>query len=200
LAACFLALSAACAQSTSGGSLPQIPYGQTYRNFQLPYYDGGVLKWQLSAALATGVSLNRAEVTDMKIELFTDGKVTTTVTSPKADLYSSERRMQTKKTVRIDRSDLAATAQRCDFDLVSKQYVLTDHVRVVLKNFDATSGLGPQHSSSAPSASAVTPRPGPGPVAPAPAHGNDSLFDSPGAYSNSSTNLGPIAPTPPAGQ
>jgi hypothetical protein len=194
-------MSAALAQTGSGGGgVPQIPYGQSYRNFEFPLYENGQLKWKLSATQALGVSLNRAEVTDMKIEVYTDDKVTMTVTSPKADLYSSDRRLRTKNTVRVVRSNMEATSQRCDFDLVTKQYVLRDNVRVVLKNFDATSGLGPAgKTASGPSdhGSVAPPRPAFGPVPP---HGNDSsLLDSPGSFSNS-TNVGPIAPVPPANQ
>ena len=200
---CFLVLSAAWAQTTSGnGNTPQIPYGQSYKNFEFPFYEAGQLKWILSATQATGVSLNRAEVTDMKIDVYDNGKVTTTITSPKADLYSTDRRMRTKNTVRIERSDLEATSQRCDFDLISKQYHMQDNVRVVLKNFDATSGLGPTSKKASTSPGTPMPAPqttlGPGPV-PSPSHGNDSLLDSPGAYSNS-TNVGPISPAAPANQ
>jgi hypothetical protein len=195
LSACFLVLGAAWAQTTSrSGNAPQIPYGQSIRRFELPFYEGGVLKWRLSAALATGKSLNRAETTDMKIELYDDDKVTTTITSPKADLYSSERRMRTKNTVRIERSDLEATAQKCDFDYESKQYNLSENVRVVLKNFDASTGLGPpakQASPGVPSAGLPAPMP-----LLSPAHPDDSLLNSPGAYSTGSTNTSPGAPAP----
>jgi hypothetical protein len=194
LSACFLVLGAARAQTGSGGgSVPQIPYGQSYKNFEFPFYENGDLKWKLSAALATGKSLNRAETIDMKIEIYENDKVTTTITSPKADLYSSERRMRTKNTVRIERADLEATARKCDFDYVSKQYNLQDHVRVVLKNFDASAGLGPpgKHAPAAPSAN--TTAPAPPRISP---HADDSLLDSPGAYSNS-TNAGPVAPSAP---
>jgi hypothetical protein len=192
-------LSVAWAQTTPGGAnVPQIPYGQSYKNFEFPFYEGGVLKWILSATQATGVSLNRAETTDMKIEVYDAGKVTTTITSPKADLYASEHRMRTKNTVRIERADMEATSQRCDFDLLSKQYNLHDNVRVVLKNFDATAGLG---SSAKRADTSPVPRPAQPRVflpMPGAVHPNDSLLDSPGAYS-SSNNSGPSAPATPGG-
>ena len=198
LSACFLVLGVAKAQTASdSGGIPQIPYGQTYKNFEFPLYEHGVLKYKLYATQATGVSLNRAETTDMRIEVYENGQVTTTITSPKADLYSTERRMRTKNTVRIVRTDMVATAQRCDFDLVSKKYLLHDSVRVVLKNFDATSSLGAsgKHASGSPTTSSA-------PVLktmppPASIHANDSLLDSPGAYANG-TNASPIAPAAPA--
>ncbi|MCE0496646.1 MAG: LPS export ABC transporter periplasmic protein LptC [Methylacidiphilales bacterium] len=195
LSAWCLVLSAAWAQTVSdSGNIPQIPYGQSYKNFEFPMYEGGVLKWKLYATQATGVSLNRAEVTDMKIEGYENGQVTTIITSPKADLYSTERRMRTKNTVRIEQTDRTATAQRCDFDLVTKKYVLTDNVRVVLKNFNAASGLesSGKHASASPTAPAAN-------IRPLSTHANDSLLDSPGAYSNS-TNVGPVAPASPTSQ
>ena len=197
LSAWFLVLSAAWAQPTSGGgNMPQIAYGQNYRNFEFPCYEGGVLKYTLTATEATGRSLNRAETTDLKIEVYDSGKVTTTITSPKADLYSSDRRMETKNTVRIVRADLDATARQCEFDLLSKKYNLRDNVRVVLKNFDATAGLGPLGTSATAAPKAKSP-PAFGPVPPVHAHPDDSLLETPGAYSNS-TNLGPVAPAAPA--
>ena len=56
LGAGWLALSVAWAQSISGGStIPPIPYGQSYSNFEFPFYESGQLKWTLAAAQATGV-------------------------------------------------------------------------------------------------------------------------------------------------
>src|SRR5580658_3027152 len=88
-----LALGAAWAQSTSsGGTMEQVPYGQTYKNFEFPLYQNGQKTAMLSAAEAKGVSLNRAAATDVKIEIYENGVVTTTVTSPKADLYVADRK------------------------------------------------------------------------------------------------------------
>ena len=81
-------------------------------------------------------TVNRAETTDLKIDLYTNGKVTTTILSPKADLYVAERVMRTKNTVQVERADLEATAQACDFDLINKKYILRQNVHVLLKNFD----------------------------------------------------------------
>jgi hypothetical protein len=183
---CILILGAAWAQNEGDDSAHQIPVGQVFKNFEFPRYEDGQLKYTLSAPQATGITQNRAETIDLKIELYTNGAVTTTITSPKADLYIAERKMRTKNTVRIERSDMVATAQTCDFDVYAKKYLLRTNVRVVLKNFDA----GKSASFDNTSASAPTV-----PTAPAPRStpNPDSLLDSPGAYS--STHSPPPPPT-----
>jgi len=195
----WLALAAPGGAQQPGGNssgISQLPVGQVYKEFQFPYYQNGQLNFILTAAEAKGITLNRAETTDLKIDLYTNGKVTTTITSPKADLYVSERKMRTHQTVKIDRADLVATAQFCDFDLASKQYTLRNNVKVVLKNFDtgkaipkAGSGpMAPAVSTGAPDVGSVPPAPAetPGPSASAKI---DALLESPGMYS--STNAPP---------
>src|SRR5450631_1573484 len=134
-----LVLGAVWAQNTGeGGNTPQLPVGQTFKQFEYPFYQEGKLKGMLMASEARGITLNRAETTDLKIEIYdataTKGSGTTTITSPKADLYVNEEKMRTKNTVLIDRSDMTATSQDCDFDLKTKKYVLRDKVKVILKH------------------------------------------------------------------
>jgi hypothetical protein len=190
---------AAQAQSQSGmsdsSSVTQLPVGQIYKDFQFPLYQDGQLKFTLAATEAKGITINRAETTDVKIDLYDAGKVTTTITSPQADIYVADRKMRTNHTVRIERADLEATSQICDFDLISKQYLLRTNVKVTLKNFDASSGLGGKPVATQGGAPVPTtpPRPAVPRIAPIPASaaGNDSLIDSPGAYS---TNAAPASP------
>ncbi len=158
----------------------------------------------LSAVSAKGLTLNRAEATDLKIELYTNGKVTTTITSPKADLYVADRKMRTKNTVQIERADLEATGQTCDFDLISKKYLLRQNVKVILKNFDISpvssgSGASKTHAKAAGPVGAGSAEPEPVPDdSPAPvadthhARNGDSLLDMPGGYAN--TDVAPIPP------
>jgi hypothetical protein len=202
----LLALSAAWAQAPSGSgasapaNTPQIPFGQTYKDFQFPLYQNGHLAYTLSAVSATGKTTNRAETTDLRIDIYTDDKVTTTITSPKADLYIAERVMRTKNTVQIERADMEATAQTCDFDLNAKKYLLRENVKVILKHFDAggapKKAASAQAQSSSPDAGAPSaPTPGPEPDAPLNPRGvpnNQSLLDMPGSYAN--TNVAPIPP------
>jgi len=185
-----LILGVAWAQTSGNENTPVIPYGQTFKDFHFPLYQDGQLKATLSAISATGTTLNRAETTELKIELYDQGKVTTTITSPKADLYVADRRMRTKNTVLIERTDMEATAQSCDFDLLNKKYFLYQNVKVTLKNFDANfkpaSATGATPASTAntvPTPATSTPTSNPPP--------KSSLLDTPGASSNPN-----LAPTP----
>ena len=189
-----LVLGAVWAQNTGeGGNGPQLPVGQTFKQFEYPFYQEGKLKGMLMATEARGITLNRAETTDLKIEIYdataTKDAGTLTITSPKADLYVNEEKMRTKNTVLIDRSDMTATSQDCDFDLKTKKYVLRDKVKVVLKHFDfsLTPAAGPGATGSHATAPAGTPS------APHPLRNDDSLLTSPGSVSD--TNSAPIPPS-----
>jgi hypothetical protein len=187
---------AAPAPSDSG--ISQLPVGQVYKQFQFPYYQAGQLKFVLTASDATGITLNRADTHNMEIDLYDQGKKTTTITSPDADLYVADRKMRTHKTVQVNRPDLVATSQLCDFDLLSKQYVMRTNVKVVLLHFDAG-----QSASAHPAGPSVAAAPVPGvppaeppsiprPVVPPPPsvpNGEGNLIDSPGAYGNPSAPL-----------
>lgn len=191
---CALVLGVVSAENSGeGDSAPQLPVGQTFKNFEYPIYQDGKLKATLSAATATGITLNRAETTDLKIDSYENGKVVTTVTSPKADLYVAEQKLRTKNTVLIDRPDMTATAQTCDFDLKTKKYVLRTNVKVVLRHFDvaSTTKTTPAIPNATPSNIPTTalPKPRPEPAG--------SMLDSPGAYS-SVTNAAPVLPIPDA--
>jgi hypothetical protein len=174
--------------------MPQLPVGQTNKQFEYPDYEDGKLKATFYASEATGITLNRAEATDVKIEIYDNGAVTTTVTSPKADLYVNERKMRTKNTVRIERADMTATSQTGDFDQKTKKYVLRTNVKVILKHFDL--GLTPANGAAPPPASPHAPARAPtvtGPVPPQASRSNESLLDSPGSYAD--TNSAPIPPS-----
>lgn len=194
LATGILILGAAWAQNSGEGeNTPQLPVGQTFKQFVYPMYQDGKLKATLSAVEATGVTLNRAEAKDVKIEIY--DTVKTTVTSPDADLYVNEEKMRTKNTVLIERTDMTATSQDCDFDLKTKEYLLRTNVKVILKHFDLnptpTNGAAP--SASAPASTGASPTPGPN--SPQPAQGGESPLNSPGASAD--TNSAPIPPSSP---
>jgi hypothetical protein len=198
------ALGAARAQGTPGSGTGgfQISFGQIYKDFQLPIYQNDQIADMIYAVSAKGITVNRAQTTDLRIDLYTNGKVTTTITSPNADVYISERVMRTKNTVKIERADMEATAQSCDFDLNSKKYLLRQNVRVVLKNFDAGGSAKPATRGAAAAAAqtAATPSPAPAdseddtmPVRPRSGQDSGDLLEMPGA--TSSTNAIPV-PTP----
>lgn len=198
--ASILLLGTAWAQSTGGGASMQLPVGQTFKNFEVPIYQDGKLKATINAIEAKGITVNRAETSDLKIQIYENDSstVTTTVTSPKADLYVSEQKMRTKNTVQIERADMEASAQSCDFDLKTKQYLLRTNVRVVLKNFDAAltskSGEPARARATSGTAAPVVTTPIFGPISPSQPHGAGSMLESPGGYSD--TNSAPTSPTP----
>jgi hypothetical protein len=194
--------------------------GQVFRQFEFPAYQDGKLKYTLYATEAKGVTLNRADTSDLKIQIYDNGAVTTTITSPRADLFVGEQRMRTKNTVQIERSDMTATSQECDFNVKDKKFVMRNNVKVVLKHFNLSTGTSSETTSSAkPAAPAattgdvtpaptvggipVTPSPTPAPASdgttsapatPTPAsHGGDSLLNIPGSYTD--TNSAPIPPS-----
>lgn len=170
---------------------PQLPVGQTFKQFEYPIYQDSKLKATISAVSATGITLNRAQTSDLIIKIFDPGNdkdPTTVITSPNADLYVSEQKMRTKNTVDIERSDMSATSQTCDFDLKDKKYVLRTNVKVVLKHFEiSTNPNGAPASTTAPKPAA------PAPAVPQPARNDAALLDSPGSYSD--TNSAPMAPS-----
>lgn len=146
---CILILDAAWAQNSGvGANTPQLPVGQTFKNFEFPIYQNGILSYKFIAATATGTTLNRAAVTDLKIEVYDHGAVTATITSPNADLYVAEQKMRTKDTVKVEDADRVATAQTCDFDMTTKKYLLRTNVKVILKHFDLT--MSPTPGGNAP--------------------------------------------------
>jgi len=176
----------------SGGA-PQLPVGQTFKQFEYPDYENGTLKATLYASEATGITLNRAEAKNVRIEAYENGAVTTTITSPDADLYVRELKMRTKNTVDIERADMSATSQECDFDLKTKKYLLRTNVKVVLKHFDLSTNTAGSASQTPGTAAAPASTPSPRPLQPT--RSAQSLLDSPGSYSD--TNSAPVTPTSP---
>jgi hypothetical protein len=186
----------------SDTGVSQLPVGQVYKQFQFPYYQAGQLKFVLTATDATGITINRADTHDLKIDIYSEGKVTTTITSPDADLYVADRKMRTRNTVRVVRPDLVATSQLCDFDLLSKQYFMSKSVKVTLLHFDAGKSVSsspatattPASASVVPKAPPAAPLSIPRPFVPPPPSvppGEGDLIDSPGAYSTT-----PATPLP----
>lgn len=166
----------ALAQGTTGdspSSTPELPVGQVFKQFEFPAYQDGKLKYTLYASEAKGMTLNRADTSDLKIQIYDNGAVTTTITSPRADLFVGEQRMRTKNTVQVERSDMTATSKECDFNVKDKKFVMRNNVRVVLKHFDLSQNTGgaPAKTSGdeTPSPAAANDTPAPAPASmPAP--------------------------------
>jgi hypothetical protein len=196
--------------SSDSGNMPQLPVGQSFKQFEFPVYADGKIKYTLFAIEAKGITLNRAETTELKIDVFDDkGAKTTTITSPKADLYVAEQKMRTKNTVCIERADMEATSQDCDFDVKNKKFLMRTNVKVLLKHFDVGKGLtgtnapaatppgapSPSATGTAPSVGSATEDAGASAPLP-PTHPDESILPSPGAYSSETdTNAAPIPPS-----
>src|ERR1700761_6561156 len=96
LGACVLLAGVALAQNaaTSENTM-HLPVGQTFKQFTFPVYGpDGALRYSFFATEATGVTLNRAEADNLRIEVYETGTISTTITSPKADLYVAEQKMR----------------------------------------------------------------------------------------------------------
>ena len=166
LACCMLGVS----WGQNMGTGQQLPVGQTFKNFEFPVYQDGKLKAKFIAVEARGITQNRAETSNLTIRVYDKDVETTTITSPKADLYVNERKMRTKNTVLIVRPTQEVSAQICDFDLINKKYMLRTKVRVVLKNVNLSNSPAPTP------APAAAPEPAPAPVsAPTPPPASDEL-------------------------
>ena len=195
LVACVLLASVALAQNAGDTSRnAPLPIGQTFKQFTFPVYgpDGG-LKYTLFAVEATGITLNRAETTDLKIEIYDNGQKTTTITSPKADLYVAEQKMRTKNTVLIERADMEATSQDCDFDVKAKKFLLRTRVKVLLKHFDVGAGTSSTATPAVPTVIAPSPSASPDNTPATPRPTDESILPSPGVYSD--TNTAPLPPS-----
>ncbi len=197
LGACALLAGVALAQNAGnpGDSTLRVPVGQTFRQFTFPVYGAdGQLHYSLYAVQAIGVTINRAETTDLRIDVYDNGEKTTVITSPKADLYVAEQKMRTKNTVHIERADMDATSQDCDFDVKEKSFFMRTHVKVLLKHFDVGAG-SPKPAASEPAPGASPATESPSPPRPTPMPSDDSILpNSPGAYSD--TNSAPLPPPP----
>ena len=203
LGACALLAGVALAQNAGGPSpgAQSLPVGQTFKQFTFPVYGpDGQLRYSFFATEATGVTLNRAEATDLRIDVYNNGLKTTTITSPKADLYVAEQKMRTKNTVRIERADMEATSQDCDFNVKQKNFFLRTNVKVLLKHFDVGAGSPGTSKTKASGAAPAVPQHDsaaalPAPEASTPMPTDDSILPSPGAYSD--TNNAPLPPASP---
>ncbi len=102
--------------------------------------------------------------------------------------------MRTKNTVLIERPDMEATSQDCDFNVKARQFLLRTHVKVLLKHFDVGSGNGGPALPGAPTipTTDVTSLPDNTPATPppAPSPADQSILPSPGAFSD--TNAAPL--------
>jgi hypothetical protein len=90
---------------------------------------------------------NRTEVTNIKVELFDEGKVTTVMTSPLCDLWRTEGRVTTKSGIILKRDNLEMQSESADWLYKEKKGVLKGNVKVVVSNFEFGAKPGTRQSA-----------------------------------------------------
>ena len=157
LGAAVLGLGAAL-PGAHGQAIP-IPMGKSIHNLEKPFTnDAGELEYRISGSEATRKSINRIAVTDLKIELFKEGKEDMVITSPQADFWETKGLLSTRHTVKIDRGDMIITADTIQWELEPEKGVLRKNVRVEITSFDmgATGGTGVEGSAMSGGTGAAT--------------------------------------------
>ncbi|QSR85147.1 hypothetical protein [Methylacidimicrobium sp. B4] len=110
-----------------------IPLGSVVKEFRLPQRNSqGELDGVITGREARAISVNRTEIIDMKIDLYDQGKVGTTILSPRCDLWKLENRLSTQSGAVIERPDLRLTSQIMDWEVGEHRGVFRQNVRVVL--------------------------------------------------------------------
>lgn len=145
-------------KSPTGG----MTQGQVTKGFTLPQYQDGKPTAMISGEEARVISVNRTEITGLKVDLYEDGKVTTTITSPKSDYWTADNKMRTRFGVQISRADMVITAQTMEWEVKEQRGVLRQNVKVVLNSLDlAAPAASPSPNATTP---ITTPAPGTEPL------------------------------------
>ena len=115
-----------------------MPLGSVVRNFVMPQRDAqGDLQANITGDQATIVSYNRTQIINLKVELYDSSgqNVTTTVTSPRCDYWTLERRLSSSDGVLLVRPESRITADAVEWDFKTQIAVLHSNVKVVLPKF-----------------------------------------------------------------
>jgi hypothetical protein len=151
---------------TGGPRPPQqvnaMPLGSVIKDFVMPQRNAaGDLTANVTGAEANVVSLNRTLITGLKVELYDDGKVTTTITAPTCDYWTVEKRLSGHDGVLIEKPEARITAAAVDWDFKSQVAILHRNVRVVLPKFAVGA---PPAAKAAQASPAAAPRPASAPT------------------------------------
>ncbi|MDD2677221.1 MAG: hypothetical protein PHP75_07125 [Methylacidiphilaceae bacterium] len=123
----------ASAPATARADSASIPLGSVVKEFRLPQRNTqGGLDGVITGREAHAISVNRTEIIDMKIELYDQGKIGTTILSPRCDLWKLEDRLSTQSGAVVERPDLRLTSQIMDWEVAEHRGVFRQNVRVVL--------------------------------------------------------------------
>jgi len=132
VAAFFAGISSLSAQQ----QMSSMPLGSVVKGFVMPQRNAaGDLVANVTGAQANVVSLNRTQITGLKVEMYEDGKVSTTITAPACDYWTLEKRISGHDGVLVEKADVRITAAAIDWDFKTQTAVLHRDVRVVLPKF-----------------------------------------------------------------
>ncbi|MGD9895462.1 MAG: hypothetical protein AB7T14_00065 [Candidatus Methylacidiphilaceae bacterium] len=146
---CSLALVAAPWMARADSA--SIPLGSVVKEFRLPQRNAeGALEGMVTGREARAISVNRTEILDMKIELYDQGKVGTTILSPRCDLWKLEDRLSTHSGAVVERPDLRLTSQIMDWEVGGHRGVFRQNVRVVLFHLPLGKPSGQQSAEKPP--------------------------------------------------
>jgi hypothetical protein len=135
LAAAFLAL----AMLGGGGVIvaqSDFAVGSIIRGFDFPSRDPktGKMVFRITGEKAIVMTANRIEVHQLKIEIFNNDKVGTTVQSPVSDYWRLENRLTSNTGVEIMWPGASATSKQMEWDLPKSKGTLRGNVVVVIDN------------------------------------------------------------------
>ena len=107
---------------------------QTVAGFRVPEYDeNNRLKSQLFGDFAKVLPDGVIEITQLKIDFYSDGKVNMTVTAPRCTYKQKEGRAESDADVRITREDMVVTGKGFAWSGRDEQFRILKEAKVVLK-------------------------------------------------------------------
>lgn len=110
--------------------------GSIIRGFDFPSRDPktGKMDFRITGDKAIVMTPNRIEVHKLKIEIFNNDKVGTTLQSPVSDYWRLESRLTSSTGVEILWPGVTATAKQMEWDLPKSKGMLRGNVVVVIEN------------------------------------------------------------------
>lgn len=115
----------------------QSPVGTVIRGFVLPQRNAdGEPEANLTGDEARVLTLNRTEVTNLRVELFDEGKVSVVMTTPLCDLWRDENRLESKAPVQVNRDNLEIKADQAIWYYRDKKGVFRGNVKLVISRFE----------------------------------------------------------------
>jgi lipopolysaccharide export system protein LptC len=107
---------------------------QTVAGFRVPEYDDkNQLKSQMFGDFAKVLPDGVIEITQLKIDFYSDGKVNMTVTAPRCTYKQKEGMAESDADVRITREDMVVTGKGFAWSGRDEQFRIFKEAKVVLK-------------------------------------------------------------------